>query len=136
MTVWNDRGVGVFLDNYLAGNSNGNETNWLDSMASYTFLLSGDPGSFGCGERDQPCFPHLDDCQPMFEEGRGMEYWVFNAVSRLEVNGGDTKLVSSLSQHLKPKLTFRLRHLDGEAAVHVHACPRESSRQRKSSSLG
>ena len=53
-------------------------------MASDAFPNSGDTGSFGCGQRDQACFNTLPDCQTMFGQGKGKEWWIFNSVQKMQ----------------------------------------------------
>lgn len=79
-----DRGVGAFHDEFLSADSYANEGTWLDKMASDAFPTSGDTGSFGCGHRDQACFNSLPNCQTMFEQGRGKEWWIFNSVQKMQ----------------------------------------------------
>lgn len=81
-SIWNDRGVGNFLDDYLEANG---ESNWLNNMASGALPGSGDPGSAGCGNRDQSCLPSVSNCAALAAAGHGAEYWVFNAVQKLQV---------------------------------------------------
>jgi len=53
-------------------------------MANEVFVGSGDPGSYGCGQRDQSCLEQLSDCGELQAEGRGREYWIFNAVQKMQ----------------------------------------------------
>ena len=81
-SVWNDNGIGTYLDTYLSSNG---ESGWLNKLASETFPGSGNTGSFGCGSRDQPCMAEVDDCAAMAADGRSAEYWTFNAVRNMQV---------------------------------------------------
>lgn len=82
--MWNGHGIGTYLDEYIAGHG---EDNWLNDLASEAFPGSGDPGSFGCGSRDQSCFTGLgiDDCQALSDADRGADYWIFNSAQKLQV---------------------------------------------------
>lgn len=83
--MWNDHGVGTKLDEFLSSHG---EANWLNDLASEAFPGSGDPGSFGCGSRDQPCMSSMqssDICETMAGDDRGAEFWIFNAVQKMQV---------------------------------------------------
>ncbi|KAK3705243.1 hypothetical protein LTR37_013404 [Vermiconidia calcicola] len=79
--VWNDYGIGSTLDEYIGGHG---EDNWLNDLASESFPGSGDPGSFGCGSRDQPCMSGMETCETMSGNERGAEFWIFNAVQKMQ----------------------------------------------------
>ncbi|KAK3703000.1 hypothetical protein LTR37_014730 [Vermiconidia calcicola] len=81
--VWNDYGIGTRLDEYISGHG---EDNWLNDLASESFPGSGDPGSFGCGSRDQPCLSGMESCETMAGNQRGAEFWIFNAIQKMQDN--------------------------------------------------
>jgi hypothetical protein len=74
--------IAPYLDEYLTENGEGE---WLNNMAEMALPNSGDSGSFGCGSRDQPCFDDLPDCLEMAEAGFGGEFWIFNAIRKMQV---------------------------------------------------
>jgi len=82
--VWNDLGIGKWLDDWLTANG---ETDWVINLANEAFPSAGDTGAYGCGNRDQKCLTvrDIDDCPTMKELKLPEEYWVFNAVAKLQV---------------------------------------------------
>ncbi|KAK5172373.1 uncharacterized protein LTR77_004012 [Saxophila tyrrhenica] len=100
---WNDFGVGARLDQYIGDQG---AANWVNTLASESFPGSGDPGSFGCGSRDQPCMSglDLDTCGVMAADDRGTDFWILNAVQKMHAaferaheNLQDSIIDSSLS---------------------------------------
>lgn len=83
--MWNDQGIGKFLDDYLV---TGGEKGWLNRLAPEAFPGSGDAGAFGCSSREQPCLSSLKGCSDMAAIDRAKEFWVFNAVQKLQVCDG------------------------------------------------
>jgi hypothetical protein len=77
-------------------------------MAEMALPNSGDSGSFGCGSRDQPCFDDLPDCLVMAEAGFGGEFWIFNAIRKMQVW---IKVISNACKMLKSRQdTFHRAH--------------------------